>query len=322
MVSAKDLKNDFILSFLEHIDTLVDDDAFFDDEGFFKNLVRLFFDKVVDELGSDFAERFGDTLVKNRWCVVDHVVSDAVDLIGWVLDGGRHRCFNSTVPVATDIDNQRSMFHAFEVVLVDDVVGASGVPQDAVDDNVVFADFFAKERLVVSVKDYDVGAERCENSISALSHVTASDDSYAGVVGEDAMQAKSVHNGSFAGDFVVAPKQVTSFIKHIFPSVGGQATVDDGIGDIAVLNGVYPTEDGLPCMELVEVVGVSHFRVADDVLAHGCFSVDDVDAVLSIVVIGESERFTVSGFEEELTFVFYEFQVFGNERASVFIFFM
>ena len=206
MVSAKDLKNDFILSFLEHIDTLVDDDAFFDDEGFFKNLVRLFFDKVVDELGSDFAERFGDTLVKNRWCVVDHVVSDAVDLIGWVLDGGRHRCFNSTVPVATDIDNQRSMFHAFEVVLVDDVVGASGVPQDGIDDYVVFADFFAKERLVVSVKDYDVGAERCENSISALSHVTASDDSYAGVVGEDAMQAKSVHNGSFAGDFVVAPK--------------------------------------------------------------------------------------------------------------------
>ena len=74
-----------------------------------------------------------------------------------------------------------------------------------------------------------------------------------------------MHNRCFTGHLVIAPENVASIVKHIFPDISCKAGVYNTIRNIPVLHKVNPTKNRLVRMKLGQIVGITDFRVTDNV---------------------------------------------------------
>ena len=78
------------------------------------------------------------------------------------------------------------------------------IPQNSVDDDVKFSDFFSEQFLCLAVIDFDLCAEHAQKFQGSPRDISSSEKRHFAVVGHLSPALESVHDRRFACKFIVA----------------------------------------------------------------------------------------------------------------------
>ena len=141
------------------------------------------------------------------------------------------------------------------------------------------------------------------------------------MVGHFAPALEGVDDGGLAGDLVVAPEYMASVLEHILPAVGGPVLEGDRVSDIAVLNGVDPSENGLALTQIREEGLVSDFCVADDIAGHDAVEIGDMTACGGIFLVRVAQYVAIAGLDVKLAGMAEFCRILGDQGTAAFVLF-
>ena len=131
-------------SLLELDHSLIENDTVGYHRRFLQAIAQTVFDKLVNVVCHNLADRFGCTLAEECRYVIDGVVNDALAHVHGICDRRRLARLDAHMLITAYVDDHRSPPHPLQVFVVEDVVGAEHIPLHRVHDDVEFADLFAQ----------------------------------------------------------------------------------------------------------------------------------------------------------------------------------